>query len=188
MMTTVACYVSAPIAAFRAPRAREYLETLPVPPPSTVYGMLLSAVGEPNRLVHRGTEVAIAVISPGQRTRVLRTSWRVKSLATPLGSDTNKRPDFQELLVDVRLAVLVRDGVDENDPTLAKRLDGAFRDPSSVTRYGGLALGESTHLIDELRPLRSDDSVDAAFWLVRDERGQFALPVWADHVGSRGTR
>src|SRR5215204_5166433 len=121
-MTTVACYVAAPIAAFRAPRAREYLETLPVPPPSTVYGMLLSAVGEPDRLVHRGAELAIAIISPGQRTRVLRTSWRIKSLASPLGSDTNKRPDFQELLVDVRLVVHVRDGADTHLPTLGTRL------------------------------------------------------------------
>src|SRR5688500_7221819 len=143
----VALYVSVPVASFRVPQAREYLETLPVPPPSTVYGMLLSAVGEPDRLVHRGAELAVAVISPGQRTRVLRTLWRVKSLANPLGSDTNKRPDFQELLVDVQLAVHVRDGVDAHQPSLAARLNAAFLDPSSVTRFGGLALGESTHLV-----------------------------------------
>jgi CRISPR-associated protein Cas5t len=187
-MTTVACYVAAPIAAFRAPRAREYLETLPVPPPSTVYGMLLSAVGEPNRLVHRGAELAIAVISPGQRTRVLRTSWRIKSLASPLGSDTNKRPDFQELLVDVRLVVHVRDGDDARVPSLATRIETAFVDPSSVTRFGGLALGESTHLVDELRPLRESDAGSAVFWLVNDPNGRLALPIWPDHVGSRSTR
>src|SRR6202044_1447868 len=41
-------FVSAPVASFRVPQAREYWETLPCPPPATVYGMLLSAVGEPN--------------------------------------------------------------------------------------------------------------------------------------------
>lgn len=185
-MVTVACYVSAPITAFRAPRAREYLETLSVPPPSTVYGMLLSAVGEQDRLVHRGAELAIAVISAGRRTRVLRTAWRVKSLGADPGADVNKRPDFQELLIDVRMVVHARDGSDGHDPTLAARLDDLFRNPSSVSRFGGLALGESTHLVDELRPLRTEDGEGE--WLVRNERGPFALPVWADHVGSRGTR
>lgn len=179
--------MAAPITAFRAPRAREYLETLPVPPPSTIYGMLLSAVGEPNRLEHQGAELAIGVVSEGRRTRVLRTSWRVKSLSAAPGSDANKRPDFQELLVDVRLVVHVREGADGHAPPLAERLAGLFADPSSVTRFGGLALGESTHLVDELRPVRAEDAEQIA-WLVADARGPFALPVWADHVGSGGTR
>jgi CRISPR-associated protein Cas5t len=187
-MTRVGSYVAAPITSFRAPRAREYLETLPAPPPATVYGMLLSAVGEPDRLMHRGAEVAVALISSGTRTRVLRTAWRVKSLTAPLGSDTNKRPDFQELLVDVRLAVHVRDGSDGHDPPLAARVEAAIRDPAAVARFGGLALGESTFLVDELRELRASDGEGGAVWLVHDPSGQLALPVWADHVGSRGTR
>jgi CRISPR-associated protein Cas5t len=187
-MASVACYVAAPIAAFRAPRAREYLETLAYPPPSTVYGMLLSAVGETNRLAHRGAELAVASISPGRRTRVLRTLWRVKSVREPLGSDTNKRPDFQELLTDVRLAVHVRDGIDAHDPPLSVRLQHAMENPATVQRFGGLALGESTHLVDELRLLRESDAPSGAGWLVRAVDGHLALPVWPDHVGGRQTR
>lgn len=186
--TVVACFVAAPITAFRAPRAREYLETLPMPPPGTVFGMLLSAVGEPNRLVHQGAELAVAIISPGTRTRVLRTSWRVKDAQLGLGIAENKRPDFQELLIDVRLAVHVRVGVSESSPSLANRLEQAMRAPALVTRFGGLSLGESTHLVDELRPLRPEDDAGAAAWMVADPDGTYALPIWPDHVGSRRTR
>ena len=53
MIDTVGVYICAPVASFRVPRAREYFETFPCPPPSTVYGMLLSMVGEVNRRVRR---------------------------------------------------------------------------------------------------------------------------------------
>lgn len=188
-MPPVACFVAVPLAGFRAPHAREYWETLPVPPPSTVYGMLCAAVGEPDRLVHRGAELAIGLVVRPQLTRVLRTLWRVKDAHKPLGLDENKRPDFQELLVGLRLAVHVRRGPTEEAPRpLADRVAAAFADPASVTRFGGLSLGESTHLVDELRPLREADLPESGVhWLVSDSEGALALPVWADHVGSAGT-
>ena len=40
--TTLALFISAPIAGFRAPQAREYLESFPCPPPATVYAPRLS--------------------------------------------------------------------------------------------------------------------------------------------------
>lgn len=45
-MNSVALYIDVPCATFRNSRNREYGHTYPVPPPSTVYGMLLSFVGE----------------------------------------------------------------------------------------------------------------------------------------------
>jgi len=60
------------------PQAREYWETLPCPPPATVYGMLLSAVGEPNRIHHEGAEVALALLSAPELSVVVRTLWRMK--------------------------------------------------------------------------------------------------------------
>lgn len=62
-MTTIALKVEVPIACFRHSRAREYAETYPVPPPSTVYGMLLSLIGETDRYKHCGTQLAIALIT-----------------------------------------------------------------------------------------------------------------------------
>lgn len=186
----VALYVSVPVACFRAPQAREYLETLAVPPPSTVYGMLLSLVGEPNRLAHIGAEVALARLGQPEpmRSKVLRMVWRIRFGNVTQGTGSNRRPDFQELLTGVELAVFVRAGREEEAPKpLAARVAQGLVDPASVSRYGGLSLGESTHLVDEVRLLRHDDLVHALL-LVADPEGNLALPIWADHIGSAGTR
>jgi CRISPR-associated protein Cas5t len=71
-------YITVPVASFRIAQAREYWESYPCAPPSTVYGMLLSAVGEENRLAHIGSEIAIAILQRPERSRVLRTTWRLK--------------------------------------------------------------------------------------------------------------
>jgi CRISPR-associated protein Cas5t len=120
-MDALALFVSVPVASFRVPQAREYFETLPSPPPSTVYGMLLSVVGEPNRLRHIGSEIAVALLSTPSQSVVLRTLWRVKSKEAGPGIGENKRPDFQELLTGVRLAVWVRAGAKEGRETATRR-------------------------------------------------------------------
>jgi CRISPR-associated protein Cas5t len=187
-MDIVHLYTSVPVAGFRVAQAREYWETYPCPPPSTVYGMLLSLVGEPDRLSHQGAEVALALLSQPKRSVVLRTLWRVKDAAAGLGLGENKRPDYQELLTDVRLAVWVRHGAREHiDPSLAARINEALEHPASVQRFGGLSLGESTHLVDEVRRWRLGDP-DRGKVLIADPAGEFSLPVWPDHIGSRGTR
>lgn len=186
-MDCSALYVSVPIASFRAPYAREYFETLPCPPPSTVYGMLLSLVGEPDRLRHIGAEIAIGLLSVPDISVVLRTLWRIKSRKHAPGTGENKRPDFQELLTNVRLAVWVRSGPSERQPTLHQRVMRAMQEPGAVARFGGLSLGESTHLVDEIRPLLGNDTAAVRMLLARDD-GNISLPVWADHVGSAGTK
>lgn len=187
-MTTCACYLTAPIAGFRSPWAREYFETLPVPPPSTVYGMLLSAVGEPDRLAHQGVELGIGLLNEPTRVRVFRTLWRIKDPRAPLGLGENKRPDFQELLVDLRLVIHVRTGDDRHQPPLVDRLQSAVDSRgASVRRWGALAIGESTHLVDEFRFLRAEETRLLTRWLLAGG-GLLALPVWADHVGSAHTQ
>ena len=187
-MDPVSLYVSVPVASFRVPQAREYFETLPCPPPSTVYGMLLALVGEEDRLRHAGAELALALLSMPERSVVLRSLWRVKSKKAGPGIGENKRPDFQELLTGVRLAVWVRAGVKEQcNPRLAERLRGTLVAPKHTQRFGALSLGESTHLVDEVRSLGMLDG-PACHLLLRDSQGDLVLPVWPDHVGSAGTR
>lgn len=70
--------VTVPIACFRKGLAREYLETEPLPPPSTCYGFLLSLVGETNRQRHIGCRVAPVLVDQSERSVVLRTVWRCK--------------------------------------------------------------------------------------------------------------
>ena len=184
----IGLFVSAPVASFSVPQAREYWETLPCPPPATVYGMLLSAVGEPNRLHHEGAEVALALLSAPELSVVVRTLWRVKDRKLAPGIGENRRPDFQELLSNVRLAVWVRAGPAEAArPSLSDRVAAALARPSDINPFGALSLGESTHLIDELRALGPVDHGEGRL-LVGDVEGDLALPVWPDHVGAAGTR
>jgi CRISPR-associated protein Cas5t len=182
-----AIFVSVPLASFRVAQAREFFETYPVPPPATVYGMLLSLSGEPDRLRHEGAEVALALVSQPERSVVLRTVWRIKDRNVEPGLTPNRRPDFQELLVDIRLKVWVRSGGSEAAPTLADRVEAGMRVPAALQRFGALSLGESTHVVDEVRAWRAEDPPRGRV-LLMDERGDLTLPVWPDHVGSRGTR
>jgi CRISPR-associated protein Cas5t len=183
-MNIIGLYISVPVASFRVPRAREYFETFPVPPPATVYGMLLSMCGEMNRRIHEGAEIGIALLSKPSYSVVLRTMWRVKKKKSGLGLGENRRPDFQELLTDLQLAVWVRAGnAERTDNPLATRLRTALSMPNQVNRFGGLSLGESTHLVDEVRPL-NNQVVRGRLLMALDE-GDLSLPIWPDHVGSR---
>jgi len=177
--------VVVPIANFRVAQAREFAETYTVPPPATLYGMLLSLVGEADRRRHIGAAVALAMMKSGERSVVLRTMRRVKSKKTSTDPE-NARPDYQELLTGLDLIVWVSAGSEEGQP-LVDRVQTALAGPHSVVRFGGLSLGESRNLIDEVRSIAAESPLDAE-WLMPDENGALSLPVWVDHVGSRGTR
>jgi len=184
-------YVSVPIACFRKGLAREFLETEAIPPPATCYGFLLSLVGEMDRRKHIGCRVTPAMLGDPPTSVVLRTVWRVKK--TPLGSSGNTRPDYQQLLTGIELVLWIDSSGEspEHSVTLEHRVTTALTDPSSVTRFGGLSLGESTHLVDEVSLLnrmgeRLGSRSGRRFLLA--ERGRMTLPVWVDHVGSAKTR
>ena len=132
-------YVTVPIACFRKGLAREYLETELLPPPATCYGFLLSLVGETDRLAHVGCRVASVLLNKPLTSVVLRTVWRVKKKMVPLGSSGNARPDYQQLLTDVRLVVWV-DSSGEAAGRLEDRVRTALTSPVSITRFGGLSL------------------------------------------------
>lgn len=56
----IALYIEVPFASFRKSYARSLAETYPFPPPATIYGMLLSLVGEWYRSRHQGVKLAFA--------------------------------------------------------------------------------------------------------------------------------
>ncbi len=186
-MTTIALQVEVPIACFRQSRAREYVETYPVPPPSTVYGMLLSLVGEENRYRHCGVKLAIALLSQPEKSIVIRTFRRVKKMRD-IYDPSNARPDYQELLTNIEFVVWVSEGIDKATPTLPERLQQAFSNPASINRFGGLCLGESRDLVNAVTLLTENHTGESLRWLIRDEDGSLTLPYWVDHVGSEGTR
>jgi len=169
--------IEVPIACFRQSRAREYAETYPVPPPATVYGMLLSLLGEWDRYRYCGAKLALVLLSQPQLSTVIRTCRRFKT--KEIGDATNARPDYQQLLTDIHLHVMVKG-------TLADDLEKAFENPELIERTGGLSLGESRDLVNSVAPIQVVPTQGQ--WLIQDEDGILTLPYWVDHVGSRGTR
>lgn len=184
----IGLYVTVPIACWRKGAAREFLETELLPPPSTCYGMLLSLVGEEDRNRHVGARVTVGRLGHAARSTVLRTVWRVKKKKEPQGVGENARPDFQELWCNSSLVIWLDSGEESEPPTLEQRVRVALSDPASIRRFGGLSLGESTHLVDEVRELGAGEIDGGVDTFVADVMGRYTLPVWVDHVGTSGTR
>jgi CRISPR-associated protein Cas5t len=182
--------ITVPVACFRKGFAREYWETEELPPPSTCYGFLLSLVGERDRRRHIGVRICPALLGPPDRSAVLRTLWRAKDRKEPLGAGTNARPDFQELLTGVRLAIWLDSSQEIGQgPNLEDRVNLALDHPERIDRFGGLSLGESTHMVDEVTRLTGQSRISVRVYLEDvAKRGRLSLPVWVDHVGSAGTR
>ena len=181
-------FVSVPVACFRKGLAREYLETEPLPPPSTCYGFFLSLVGETDRYRHIGCRIGPVLIGKPEKSTILRTVWRTKIKKLRMGDGQNRIPAQQELLTGVQL-VLWLDSLDEQGgtPYLEQRVETVFTQPEAIDRFGGLSLGESTHLVDEVKYFPGNTEQTGSIF-VRADRGRFTLPVWVDHVGSQGTR
>lgn len=166
---------------FRRPYAREYLETERIPPPSTVYGFLLALIGEEIRSTYEGARLAIAITHSPLISRVLRTTWRIKSKDKQPGIGNNRKPDYQEVLTGLEIGIWIAEG------DLASQVQKTMRLPNATTRYGGLSLGESRDLVDEV-VLEPEWNNRSGHWLRPDEKGEHPLPVWVDHVGSSDTR
>jgi CRISPR-associated protein Cas5t len=181
-------YVTVPIACFRKGMAREYLETEPIPPPATCYGFLLALVGEVDRRRHCGVQLAPVLVVQPDKSVVLRTVWRVKK--RPLGSAGNTRPDYQQLLTGIELVIWLDSAEEQNgapnlEARVAASLDASQR--NLVNRFGGLSLGESTHLVDQVQVFVGAPGRKGRAFLLAAE-GRLTLPVWVDHVGSARTR
>jgi len=185
-MPHVVLKVEVPLASFRASRAREYMETYDVPPPATIYGMLLSLVGETNRYKHCGVRIAVVLLSEPTRSVVLRKFHRHK-VGEPY-HPSNIRPDFQEVLTDIRFMVWVDGAKDQAEICLADRIFQAFEKPTDVDRFGGLSLGESQFLVNSVNLISEESLEGLGTWLIQNGSGHLSLPHWVDHVGARGTR
>jgi CRISPR-associated protein Cas5t len=194
-------YVSVPVACFRKGLAREYLETEALPPPATCYGFLLSLVGETDRTRHIGCRITSFLIEQPEKSSVLRTVWKIKNRNLYMGQTPppgapkkvknaggNRMLDRQELLTGVKLVLWI-DSSEENGatPYLEQRTKEALTHPERIKRFGGLSLGESTHLVDEVKNFDDNPTKDGIVFLLAN-RGRLTLPVWVDHVGSEGTR
>lgn len=178
----VSLEVSTPVCSFRHGRAREYLKTEILPPPSTLYGFLLALVGETQREAYLRTRIAYAMLQQPETSIVLRSVWRVKEKDENklLGIGKNRRPDYQEIMTGLILLVFVDEG------PLAQMLTVARYKPEQISRFGGLSLGESRDLVNDIT-WSPELSNRTGQWLTPDGQGELTLPLWVDHVGSRDT-
>ncbi len=127
-------------------------------------------------------KIAIALASLPKATTVLRTFKRRKK--NDINHPSNSRPDYQEVLCGLNLVVCVDSTQDAHN--LENRIAQALRHPETIDRFGGLSLGESRDLIDDLRIL--DPLPPSIEWLVKDDCGKITLPIWVDYDGSEKTR
>jgi CRISPR-associated protein Cas5t len=147
--------------------------------------MLLSLIGETDQYRHCGARVAICLLSNPQVSIVSRKFHRHKN--KNLTDPANIRPDFQELLTHLKFNIFLEQGEETEEPYLPERILAAFQNPSSVTRFGGLSLGESQFLINSVTLVTERLKDETGDWLVEVTNGPFSLPYWVDHVGSHNT-
>ena len=182
-------FFDCPCTSFPRSFARDYKETYRYPPPSTVYGLLLSLVGEVDMEAHRGVKIAIGIIGDDPPiSRIVRKQRHHKFSKTHMGTyPTSKfsKPNHQELLTDLKVVVMIDSGEETATIKLIERIEVALSIPSQITRFGGLSLGESWALVNGIRPYRETDGIIR--WLVKDNRGLISLPVWIDRKTTRGT-
>jgi CRISPR-associated protein Cas5t len=192
-------HVEVPYGSFRKSYARSLAETYPLPPPATVYGMLLSLVGEGFRRRHVGVRLALAFSGTyGDRSRRHSPFPRVAQTLRKLSrykyygkaskqSKQGNRPDYIETLCDIAFLCWVDSAQETNpEPRLEMRLREALETPETITRYGVLSLGLSDDAVNDIC-LVQEPTGD---WhrLKPSQKGSLELPVWVDHVGSRHTR
>lgn len=182
-------YLECPCTSFPRSFARDYKETYRYPPLSTIYGFLLSLVGEVDMAAHLGVKLAIGLIgSQPPISRIVRKQRHHKFSRDHLGTyPTSKfsKPNHHELLTDLQVAVQIDSSEESASVTLEERVAIAFSTPDQITRFGGLSLGESWALINGVRSYRETDGTIQ--WLVVDNRGLISLPVWIDRNTGRGT-
>jgi len=188
----ITLHVEAPYASFRKSFARSFAETYSLPPPATVYGMLLSLVGEHFRDRHEGVRLAFAHKRMPRISTTLRKLSRYK-YGVPSKQSSLGKPDFIETLCGIEFLCWVdsaqemRDGNGQaKGDNLEKRLLIALRDPQQITRRGIVYLGLSDDAVNDISIC---DKIDGRWHrLLPDSRGRLELPIWADHVRGFDTR
>ena len=188
----ITLHVEVPYASFRKSFARSFAETYPLPPPATVYGMLLSLVGEYFRTQHDGVRLAFAFKRLPKVATTLRKLSRYKYGVPSKQSSLGNAPDFVETLCDIEFLCWIDSsnekpaGSSQEHKTLEERLESVLTTPAGVDRRGVLCLGLSD---DAVNSVGLCDQFDGNWHrLLPRDSGAIELPVWVDHVGAANTR
>ncbi|ACK74089.1 CRISPR-associated protein DevS (plasmid) [Gloeothece citriformis PCC 7424] len=190
----IALYVDVPYASFRKSYARSLAETYPFPPPATVYGMLLSLVGEWFRSRHTGVELAFAYKKRPKVATTLRKLSRYKYGVSSKQKTHGNAPDFIETLCDIEFICWINSSNELQNPTLETRIINALEYPERINRKGVVALGLNDDAVNDIALLKfnqfqeSEHCQNTWYWLIPCDNGNIELPLWVDHIGSIDTR
>jgi CRISPR-associated protein Cas5t len=184
----IALHVEVPYASFRKSYARSFAETYPFPPPATVYGMLLSYVGEYFRACHVGVKLAFAYKQQPQIATTLRKLSRYKYGVASKQPKMGNAPDFVETLCNIEFICWVDSSSEKKQKgrSLEQRLVEAIQSPEQIIRTGLVSLGLSDDTVNDVSLLKSIEG--KWHWLNPCNTGQTELPIWVDHVGSYHTK
>lgn len=184
----IALHIEVPYASFRKSYARSFAETYPFPPPATVYGMLLSYVGEYFRSSHIGVKLAFAYKQQPKIATTLRKLSRYKYGVASKQSKVGNAPDYIETLCNIEFICWVDSSSEKKQKgrSLEQRLVEAIQSPEQITRRGLVCLGLSDDTVNDVSLLTSNEG--QWHWLNPSNTGQIELPIWVDHVGSYHTR
>ncbi len=189
----ITVYVEVPFASFRKSFARSFAETYSFPPPSTVYGMLLSLVGERFRKRHEGVRLAFAYKQMPKIATTVRKLSRYKYGIPSKQSSLGNAPDFVETLCGIEFLCWIDSTQEKPDAegkskgeTLEHRILTALQKPQEITRQGVVCLGLSDDAVNDIS--LCEEIGGEWYRLLPNDRGSLELPVWADHVRGFDTR
>jgi len=187
----IALMVDAPFATFRKSFSRSYAETYPLPPPATVYGMLLSLVGEKYRTRHEGVRMAFAY---GEGRKIAATLKRLSRYKYSVPGKQQKEGiflDYIEVLCNINFLCWIDSACEklkDRAPTLEERILEALEYPERVARFGVVSLGLSDDLVNDIRLYSPAEDRDRNWCrLIPRDDGTIELPVWVNHVSGFGT-
>jgi CRISPR-associated protein Cas5t len=163
-------YIEAPVASFPRKFAHDYRETYLYPPLTTVFGCILSFIGELDITAYPIDSIDIGVINKypaissvcvKQRNNAYmpggkHAKTREKSYSTGVyPASLYSKPNIKEIVVGTKIVAQIN-----NEPLAARFLYSLH---SGCDRFGILSLGESSAMVNCIREYRPEDG--EIFWL-----------------------
>lgn len=157
-------YIEAPLASFPRKYANDYRETYQFPPISTVYGCILSFIGELDINAYSANDIKLGTLNLSPEISAVCTRIRNVSYApggkryklndklsrTGVYSSTlYSKPNIKEIVTGTRIVAQV------NNPNLASRVRQILS--KGCDRFGILSLGNSSAMVNTFREYRESD-------------------------------
>lgn len=168
-------YIEAPIASFPRRFAHDYRETYLYPPRTTVFGCILSFVGELDIAAYPIESLEVGVIN--KHPEISSVCIKQRNFAyTPGGkhykikqqsygpgvypSSYYSKPNIKEIVYGTKIVAKI------NNEPLTARIRYSLHDGGD--RFGILSLGESSAVVNSIREYRKEDG--EIFWLPQNYR------------------